>query len=626
MLTLRAELLGQLLGPVPQACALPKGYRLDVASNRVECGECGARLRVQRTRTRCPITLALGQPTVRHHIQVCSRCGRTSREEGLAPFVPPGGTYGYDLIVKVGLARFVEQRQALEIREQIQAHDHLDLPPTTVLALADSFLDFLEAVHQTHAPQMRAWLSEAGGYVLHLDGTCEAGSPVVFVTLDGRSELVLVAQKIPSENVADIQAVVTQCVSRFGQPLATMRDLSPNIELAREGLVKAGVLKPVPDFICQYHFLANVGERLCQRSHATLTKELRRHKIKSRLTTLRKDLVRFSKGAEPIPAHTFEQLLDDPQIPNTLDKRQLRRYLLFGLVRWLDDSVAELRGEYFPFDQPSLVFYRRCVQMQARVQGLLSAGRLPDTHRQTVETLARILAPVHDDGGLRAAAARLEKAVAVFEQLRHVLRLSPRAGMSLLRQHPSPQTLAHALQAPQRLKDWRSDLGRTHDESADPERRADAKVVLDQLAKYGDQLVGHVITPPGQVDPLVLPRTNHPAECRFGQTKRGWRRRTGTQKLSRHLQGARAAELLVPNLSHEGYLEVVYGGDLSNLASRFAEHSGEALGIRKARSQPDDTGRLRIDKKVLRRPDFPERVELIMNSQLPEPSHHKPIE
>jgi hypothetical protein len=534
-------------------------------------------------------------------------------------FVPPGATYAHDLVVEVGLARFLQQRQAHEIQQQLHSRYQVQVPETTLLALADAFLDSLQAVHEAQAPRVRAWLLEAGGYVLHLDGTCEAGSPVLFVTLDGRSALVLVAQKIPSENVADVQAAMRPCIRQFGQPLATMRDMSPNIDLALQGLVREGVLDPVPDFICQYHFLANVGELLCQDWHATLTKQMRRHKIKSRLTTLRKDLVRFSKPAPTIPPHTLEQLLENPQMPNTLDKRQLRRHLLFAFVRWLDDSVAELRGEYFPFDQPALAFYRRCVQMHQRLHGLLRSASLSTRHRQTVETLARILPPTRDDPALKAAAARLEKAVHVFQQLRDVLRLPPRQGSSVLRPHPAPQTLAQAAQARERLNDWQSALERTSRQSPDPERRADAKVVLDQLAKYGHNLVGHLITPPGQVDPVLLPRTNHPAECRFGQTKRGWRRRTGTKKLSRHLQGARAAELLVANLEHDGYLRVVYDGNLSNLASRFAEHWADALAIRKARTQTDDAGRLAINKKLLRRPDFPDRIEQIMRCQLAEP-------
>ena len=144
-------------------------------------------------------------------------------------------------------------------------------------------------------------------------------------------------------------------------------------------------------------------------------------------------------------------------------------------------------------------------------------------------------------------------------------------------------------------------------------------MVLAQLTKYGDQLVGHVITPPGRKEPLLAPRTNHPAECRFGAIKRGWRRRTGTKKLSRHVQGARAAELLVANLEHDGYVQLLYDGDLRNLANRFAEHWAEALAIRKARSHPHDNHRPHISKKVLRRPDFPDRVGEIIKHQLADP-------
>ena len=96
--------------------------------------------------------------------------------------------------------------------------------------------------------------------------------------------------------------------------------------------------------------------------------------------------------------------------------------------------------------------------------------------------------------------------------------------------------------------------------------------------------------------------------CLFGKTKRRWRRQLGTKKLSRRLYGARAAELLVANLDHEAYVQLVYDGDLSTMAARFGAHWAAALEIRKARSQAKQPRSMRVSKKTLRDPDFLDRM------------------
>jgi len=47
-----------------------------------------------------------------------------------------------------------------------------------------------------------------GGYILHLDGTCEADSPHLFSGLDGIAELVLDNVKLPSERADLLNSVL----------------------------------------------------------------------------------------------------------------------------------------------------------------------------------------------------------------------------------------------------------------------------------------------------------------------------------------------------------------------------------------------------------------------------------
>lgn len=362
---------------------------------------------------------------------------------------------------------------------------------------------------------------QCGGrlYVLHLDGTCEPGTHVIFIAMAGHQQWVLVAATIPSENVEGIKHLIQGCIARFGLPVAIVRDLSPNIQLALQDPAWGDRLSGVRQFVCQYHLLANIGEKLCQKPHAELTKQLRAHKIKPSLSSLRRDLVRYSKAAPPQSAEAFHALLQNPSTAPAMEPRQLRRQWVYSLIRWIDDCGAELQGEYFPFDLPALALYRRCATAYRRLGDLLGQAPLPPQYLTQAQTLQRILAPVAQDAKLRQAAQRLEK-----------------------------------------------------------------------------------------------------AECRFGQLKRGWRRRLGAKTLVRQLQGSRAEELLVANLEDPTYLEVVCRGDASALVDRFPEHWAAAHQIRKERSEAESTRPLRMSKTTLRDPDFLNQISRVFECQLAAPA------
>lgn len=107
------------------------------------------------------------------------------------------------------------------------------VPTTTILYLADRFLDGFAAVHYAASERLRSWrIERSGGYVLHLDGTCEAGSAVIFLLVESQTGLVLAAGKMATENSKDIAKLLEEVLSRFGRPLATVRDLSKNIRSA----------------------------------------------------------------------------------------------------------------------------------------------------------------------------------------------------------------------------------------------------------------------------------------------------------------------------------------------------------------------------------------------------------
>jgi len=607
LLTLRVELMRQIPGTLSDYCQLPEGYVLDAATSQSIC-ECKTKLRRQRLEIQSPHGILLGEPHVHHHIKQCPNCRRVYRCERLGKLVPPHGNYAFDLIVEAGLARFLRQRQNDEIRQDLKKRFRISVPCTTISHLANTFLDCFAAVHYANADRIKALINADGGYTLHLDGTCEAGTDTIFAAIDGRTELVLASARMSAENLADISELLRRCVKMFGQPISVMRDLSRNI-----GLAIQAELPDVIDFVCHYHFLENVGKRLCENPLNTLTKLFRKLKIRLALTSMRRKLVEGSKKRTPLSEKQILEFLETPEQVLDLDAVQLRRYLSYLLLRWLDDYGADMKGEYFPFDLATLTLHRRCVKLYTLIKGLLNNHELKPSQFRTVQTMMEKLAPVRKDQELVAAVSRLEKAEKLFNRLRSVLRFNISNKKPLLRQTAPHSTLQSALLIESQLDAFRSELECIVNEHTDTDECADAKVVLHYLDKYRNQLFGHAISVEGRTEPILVPRTNNVSEHCFAHAKQQLRRKLGFKKLTRYVQAMRPEELLVGNLKSQPYIDTLYGGTLDNMAAVFAKHWQEGNNIRRQRLQRLSSHPMPLSKKQLRDENLLSRIETGMN-------------
>ena len=603
----RWEILQDFSGPLPVPCQLPEGYALDLMSGHDACQYCGGRLRRVRTSTHRPVGLLLGRPRVRLIHQQCVLCGQVDALETYYQQVPSRGNYAYDLMVEVGLARFRDHRQDAEVQSDLKRRWGLWLPASSIGLLAHSFLDGLAAVHQAHAPALRRKLAEDGGYALHVDGTCEPGTEVLFTAIAEPRGWTLDSAKMTSENALEISQLMRRCVTGFGDPWAVVRDLSPNIQKARREAIPQA-----RDLICHYHFLENVGEKLCEQPHAKLTNALRRLKVRPALTSLRKDLVRWSRKGSGFSRAQIDKLLSNPEEITGLDLVGLRRLVAYLLLRWLDDYAADLRGEYFPFDLPSLAFYRRGLQLEKLVSQQVAVPDFPSKDFSILNTMARHLGSLRKDPEVVAAAARLEKAAALFEELRKALRLSSDPHEPLLRGRGPVESQKITENIHNGLEAWRQRLQKRHGQESDGQRHTDQAIVLGYLQKYEKELVGHVIPRENQ-KPFVVRRTNNPVEHRFSSTKRGMRRKVGTKKLTRHVQAMRAETFLVWNLADSEYVNLVLGGSRANLPAVIAKHWHLAQAIRQQRMAPATGHPLPTTKKQIRNSTLLDKTMKLVN-------------
>ena len=113
------------------------------------CPACSGGLKVQKSLKRVVMTVAQGAFEAREVLKTCRQeCGaEVLRSEALSRVVKAHQRYGYDLIVHVGLARYLRRLQREEIRAELRQEHGIEVSSGTVTNLCDRFLIHLEALH-----------------------------------------------------------------------------------------------------------------------------------------------------------------------------------------------------------------------------------------------------------------------------------------------------------------------------------------------------------------------------------------------------------------------------------------------------------------------------------------------
>jgi hypothetical protein len=93
-----------------------------------------------------------------------------------------------------------------------------------------------------------------GGYILHVDGTSDGGSPHLVSALDEVGGFVLANVKVPSESKEQLVPFLRGIKAQYGSPLAVTSDMGRAFLAAI-----AEVFPDRPSLICHFHFLRDIG-------------------------------------------------------------------------------------------------------------------------------------------------------------------------------------------------------------------------------------------------------------------------------------------------------------------------------------------------------------------------------
>ncbi len=595
------------------------GVLVEADEIRQQCSSCGGPTRVRKTWVRTGVTLHHGTFRLRQKVCICvSGCPGSKRTGALASLVPPRGVVGYNVMVYVGLERFLHHRQREEIRASLAADHGIWLSSGEISMLARRFLAYLERLHHAAAPRLRAALAADGGWPLHIDATGEDGRGTLLVAFAGWRQWVLGAWRIPTERAEAILPRLHEVTFRFGPPCAIVRDLGRAMAEASDQLVRELKLS-IPVLACHLHFLADVGKGLLEASHDRLRALFRRAKLRSQLRALARDLGR-SLGRDIDGARAGLRLWQaeaadrERQFPEGSAGIATAR----ALAQWILDYPADTHGDGFPFDLPWLALYDRCLQAAGAVEHFLSDPPRNCAVRKSLRRLRRILGPIQDnDPGFGAVASTLARRAALFAELRKALRLQPESNR---RNHTSSQPQS----ATRELKDIRLAVRRltrslrTRRPKRGPaqDHRQAIDIVLSHLKTHGRYLWGHAIHLPGKLNGLVhlVERTNNLIESLFHTLKHGERRRSGRKVLTHDFENLPPAAALVTNLTHPDYVSLVCGS-LDRLPESFAKLDDKAgpkpkssVTLLAASSDPESASLPSADRKLVRTEEMTQRI------------------
>ena len=183
---------------------------------------------------------------------------------------------------------FLRHRTAQEIAAELRAR-HVRLSLSEVGYLARKFVVYLALAHRQSAPDLQAAMRAQGGYILHLDGTCEGGGPMLMSSLDSLSQIVLGNVKVPSEKAEQLVPFLEELQHRYGVPLAAVHDMGAGILAAVQQ-----VFSGIPDFICHFHFLRDLGKDLLETDYEAIRLRLRQHGLTDKLLYQARRLKRHS--------------------------------------------------------------------------------------------------------------------------------------------------------------------------------------------------------------------------------------------------------------------------------------------------------------------------------------------
>jgi len=562
---------------------------------------------VLKTKRRKVATLAAGEFIAVETKCSCPRCGLIVGSQKLASLVPSGGKFGYDVMIYVGESSFLRCRNAKEIAGELKGR-RISMCESEVGCLAGKFIIYLSLAHRRVRKNTQAFLALHGGYVLHLDGTCEGGSPHLVSALDGITEIVLDNMKMPSENSDQLIPFLKRIKKCYGDPVAVVSDMGKGIALA----VKE-VFKGIPHLVCHFHFLRDLGKDLFGEENDTIRKRLSKHGVGALLRRRARNLKKLIDNT-PRLVDEFVGVIGGEGFTDGSPVEYIPAIATHTLIVWTLEGKNQGQGYGFPFDRSHLLFYQRLQRLDAILRKLYDIQRTEERKDNRVYAkMLHDLVVVRDDSVLRKAASKMQEKVEVFDRLRAAMRITLPENKRGLNDKGE---LGNMKSIEKEVRRFTERLRKDKRFSKDP----DYQKMIGQIVEYWKKLFS---------DPLVVKsvsgyrviqpqRTNNILERFFRDLARRNRKKSGTNSLERTIRAMLSDTPLVKNLENKEYLSVLLDGRKS-LQELFAEIDIQRVRNQIRKLKNESMIALAETKRIIKKLDQPESLILLLQQKPPTP-------
>lgn len=536
-------------------------------------------------------TLDIGGFTSKETILKCSCDDSVYVPEELERLVPHKCTFGFDVMVYVGKALFVQCLGEQEIIKKMKERN-IPVSDREISYLGKKFIMYLAIAHRESHKQLKEAMALRAGYILHLDGTCEGDSPFLFTGIDGIAEVVLDNIKLPSEKAERIIPFLKRIRKYYGNPVALVHDMGKGILRA----VKE-VFPDINNFICHYHFLRDIGKDLLEAQYSELRNLLKRYRIRTLLRQRARALEKVI-GCDISMVDELKASIEKGQIEDRF-LGKMPALTTYTLIHWALDTSSQLNGYGFPFDRTHLIFYQNLKAVYSSLTQITENLNGKTKDNKPFYKVKKLLEEVINDKKVSRLASEIQGKAMVFDKLREAMRIAIPGEKKGLNDDGEDGDIRSIEDKVKGFKEWL-----VSDKTLS--REDDYKSILRQIDKYWDKLFADPIKISTHDGLLTIQpqRTNNILERLFRDIKRGYRKKRGTSSLSKVLKTILSDTPLIKNLDSEDYMKIILN-DCQTLEERFARIDS-ALIINKLKTLHCSEERFSpVMKKIIKKDNLP---------------------
>ena len=596
------QIIDHMMLGITSANLFPSSVVIHFRPERSSCPTCHKALKVLKThQAKRSATLAIGNFIGHETVSYCQGCDHVFHSVELRRLIPENCNFGYDIIVFIGKSLFLRCRNYQEIRLELQQRN-VQISESEIAFLSKKFVLYLGLIHRSSQRELEKYMHMNGGYILHLDGTCDGGSPHLISVLDGISKIVLDNRKLSSENADDL-ILFLECIREsYGDPLAVVSDMGKGIALA----VKE-VFRNVPAFICHFHFLKAIGKNLFGDENNMIRIGLRKYNVRIILRRTKKRLEAIIDSTTDLVPELVKGI-EHEMLSAECPLGSVPAVVTYTLISWVLDANAESNGFGFPFDQSYLVFYQRLQEASHRLHQLYEIQLQGNWRENKVYSkISHDLHGVLNDPDLKEAALRMEEKVAVFNRLRKAMRITLPENKRGLNDNGDQPVAMKTIE--KEVVKFRNRLLKSREYSEHKEYRK----LLEPIDSYWEKLFADpiaVTTAGGQI--IVQPqRTNNLLEQFFRRLMRGYRKKNGFNSVERVIKTMLPDTPLTMNLKNKEYMQIILSGK-KTLEERFAEIDSNMIRLGLEQSKIEISTVHPGIKKILRIPDLPKSIVYLL--------------